>query len=56
VIGEAGGKVLLPAREINQYLTEFLVDISIPMFIFEQLTLRNTNTKNKGGKKNKAKK
>lgn len=56
-IGEAGGLVLAPAlTSDNKRISEFLVDLSLPMPLFEQLCRRDSGKKKKGkGKKGKKK-
>ena len=54
-IGEAGGLILATAlTSENKKISEFLVDLSLPMPLFEQLSRRDTGKKGKKGKsKNK---
>lgn len=58
--GEVGGHILLPIRDSRtnpniKKLSELLIDISIPLPLFEQLNLRESGKpkKKKGGKKKK---
>ena len=52
--GEAGGQILAAAlTPDNKKISEFLVDLSLPMALFEQLSRRDTGKKGKKGKKKK---
>jgi hypothetical protein len=55
-VGEAGAHVLVPALEPggNTKITEFLVDLTLPMPLFEKIFRKDTG-KGKKGKKGKKK-
>lgn len=55
-IGEVGANILIPALEANTKITEFLVDLTLPMELFEKLFRRDSGKKGKKkGKKGKKK-
>jgi hypothetical protein len=56
-IGEAGATVLIPAlTPENTKIAEFLVDLTLPMPLFEQIFRKDTGKKKgKKGKKGKKK-
>ncbi len=57
ISGEAGALVLAPAlTEENKKITEFLVDLTLPMPVFERIFRRGGGKKGKKGKKGKGKK
>ena len=53
-IGEAGATLLVPALATNKKITEFLVDLTLPMPLFEEI-FRKDSGKGKKGKKGKKK-
>jgi len=55
--GERGANVLIPAlTEENTRIKEFLVDLTLPMPLFEQIFRKNSKKGKKGKKKGKKKK
>jgi hypothetical protein len=55
-IGEDGAKILAPALgPDNTRIAEFLVDLTLPLSIFEQIFRRDLGGKGKKGKKGKKK-
>jgi hypothetical protein len=58
-VGASGGQILVPALTAeNKKIKEFLVDVTIPIHIFDQIFRRGTGKKGKkkGGKGGKKKK
>lgn len=58
-IGEAGAEVLIPALAPdtgNAKIKEFLIDISVPLPLFEKIFRKGTGKKKKGKKGGKKKK